>query len=378
VTPSGGERRRITKGGFRTKTDAERALGQLEQQRREGSYVEKSKVLTGAYLGQWVETVGRVRESTRASYRGHIKNHLIPALGDIPLQALTRQHVKTAYAGLRKTKDRGGGSLAAHTRWHIHLTLHNALADAVEDNLISSNPADRAMDAPAASAKPEMECWNETQLRDFLTHVKGDKLYALWRLFLTTGARRGELLGLRWDDVDLLTGRISFKVQWSKQDGVVAEGPIKTKRGRRTIDISPADVDALIAHMANQAEAQDKAGAAWHNLGLVFCRDDGRHFDPDGISSRWRRHVKASGVKKIKLHEARHTHATLMLAIEPVHVVSRRLGHASEAFTLEQYSHVLPQQQERAAARFAALVDAGSPRGGVNTASESLVRAARN
>jgi integrase len=242
VTAPGGKRRRLSKGGYRTKTDAERALGLLEQEKRDGTHVEVSKILTGEYLTRWVEGV-HVRESTRASYELHTRRHLIPAIGDTPLQALDRAAIKRAYAGLVKES---GEPLKAMTVHHVHTTLHKALEDAVEDRLISRNPADRAHKAPMAKDKPEHNVWSESQMRDFLESVRKDRLYALWRLTLMSGARRGELIGLKWSDVDLAAGTVTFTRQRSRQGKTVVEGATKTGRARRTIDIDQTTIDGLI------------------------------------------------------------------------------------------------------------------------------------
>jgi len=136
------------------------------------------------------------------------------------------------------------------------------------------------------------------------------------------------------------------------------EGPTKTGRGRRTVNLDPVTIKALEEWAAQQMTERLEWGTAYEDSGLVFTREDGLPLDPDGTSARWNRHVRASGIERITLHEARHTHATLLLkAGVPIHVVTQRLGHSSVAFTLTQYGHVLPGKQQDAAAKLAAMVD---------------------
>ena len=360
VTPVGAAKRtRITTimvggkraGVFNTKKAAEAAI-------REGTHVEASRMTTGVYLTKWAEGVN-VRASTRSSYESHVRIYLVPRLGEIPLQALERPAIRKAYANLTESGSvRTGGPLSDTTVHHIHVTLHRALEDAVEDRLIPRNPADRAHKAPKASDRPEHNVWSEGQVADFLRRVRDDRLFALWRLTLMSGARRGELIGLRWSDFDLKAETVTFTRQRSRQGGQVIEGPTKTGRGRRTVDLDSMTIQILEGWAVQQFTERIEWSDAYEDSGLVFTRENGQPLDPDGTSARWNRHVRASGLVRITIHEARHTHATLLLkAGVPIHVVSQRLGHSNVAFTLHQYGHVLPGQQQDAAAKLAAMVD---------------------
>ena len=181
---------------FDTKKQAEEAMSRVAAEIREGTYVPDSNTLVGDYLIRWVRGVD-VRASTRSSYESHVRLHLVPGLGDVALQALGRQAIKRCYAELTESGAvRDGGPLSDVTVHHIHVTLHKALEDAVEDRFIPRNPADRAHKAPNPADRPEHNVWSESQVSDFLRHAQGDRLFALWRLNLMTGARRGELIGL--------------------------------------------------------------------------------------------------------------------------------------------------------------------------------------
>jgi integrase len=178
-----------------------------------------------------------------------------------------------------------------------------------------------------------------------------------------TGMRRGEILGLRWIDVDIDHGTLAVVQARVRGDRAVETTTPKTDRGRRSIDVDPITVNHLKRHRKRQIADRLEAGPAWTETDLVFTRTDGVPLDPDVISQRFNRIVKDAGLRRIRFHDLRHTQATLWLKSgEPTHVVSRRLGHASEAFTLRQYAHVLPGQQREAALRFAELIDSdGSP-----------------
>jgi integrase len=190
--------------------------------------------------------------------------------------------------------------------------------------------------------------------------VASGELAVLWRVAAMTGMRRGEVLGLRWVDLDLRDGTLSIvQARVRGADGVAPTSP-KTERGRRLVDIDPTTAALLKRRRKQQIADKLEAGPGWIDSDLVFTRCDGAPLDPDVVSHKFNRIVKEAGLRRIRLHDLRHTQATLWLkAGVPTYVVSRRLGHASEAFTQEQYAHVLPGQQREAAIEFADLIDSG-------------------
>jgi len=348
VAPRGAQRRQVTRSGFDSRADALAALGELQGDLRSGARVDPSKLTLGQYLNRWIEAVD-LRPSTRAGYEGHIRNHITPGLGDWRLQDLDSTAIKAFYTSLT--------TLAPRTVHRVHNTLHRALEDAVEDRLISRNPADKAHTEPEADH--DMITWTADELATFLRTVREDRLYPMWRVLAMTGMRRGEVAGLRWDSVDLGAKTITVQRARVRVRGGVAEGPPKTNRGRRTIDLDDGTVDALVSWAALEVEERVAWGDEYQDGGWVFTWEDGRPLELTGISSRFARRSKAAGVPKLRLHDLRDTHATLLLkeGVAP-HVVSQRLGHSSVAFTLQVYAHVLPGQQSEAA-RVAALVDGG-------------------
>lgn len=205
----------------------------------------------------------------------------------------------------------------------------------------------------------EMKTWNAQQLKEFLASVKDERLSPLWHLLAMTGMRRGEALGLRWEDVDLEAGRLSVRRALIPMGAAVIVSEPKTAKSRRSIALDPGTVEALKAQAQRQLDDQDEWGQAWNDSGLVFTREDGEAWHPEVVSRLFRQAMKRSLLPVVRLHDPRHTHATLALrAGIHLKVVSERLGHATIAITLDTYSHAIPAMQEEAAAKIADLVSA--------------------
>jgi integrase len=203
--PLTGKRRQASKGGFRTKREAQQALNEALARLRDGIFVQPSQLTLGSFLlEEWLPAVRppRVRPSTWESYRMNAETHIVPTLGHLPLQRLTPAQLTAFYRFLLDHGHQGGGGLAAKTVRNIHGELHAALRDAVRWGHVARNVAASA-DLPKGMA-PEMHVWSPEQFRAFLDHARRDRLYAAWLLFATTGMRRGEVAGLRWPDVDAL------------------------------------------------------------------------------------------------------------------------------------------------------------------------------
>ncbi len=220
-----------------------------------------------------------------------------------------------------------------------------------------SNPADRAH--RLSKRRNEMKTWNASELATFLSSVQGDRLYGLWRLAATTGVRRGELLGLRWADVDLERATVRIVRAYVRGAGGLHYGEPKTASGRRMIALDPVTVGVVRSHRARQAEERLAWGAGYQDGDLLFARENGTPLDPDSVTGFFERIVRELRLPRIRLHDLRHTHATLALSagIHPK-VVQERLGHSSIAMTLDLYSHSIPAMQADAADRIAALIEA--------------------
>jgi integrase len=356
-----GRRKQRWHSGYRTQREAQTALTGLLSGLQRGDYVEPSKLTLRAFMGQWLDALrASVRPSTWATYQALTQTHITPALGMIPLQQLTAARLTAFYADLlEKGRLNGKGGLSPRTVRYCHATMHKALGEAVRWQLVSRNVADQAT-PPRPQAK-EMRTWTAPELRAFLAHVEGDRLYGAYILAATTGLRRGEVLGLRWRDLDMGAGRLSVTQTLITVGYAVSVSTPKTAKGRRSVALDPATVGALRAHRVAVLEERLSLGlGAPTEDGLVFTALDGSPLHPLQFSDRFERLVKAASVPRIRLHDLRHTHATLALqaGVHPK-VVSERLGHASVSITLDTYSHAIPAMQEEAAAKVAALVFGG-------------------
>jgi integrase len=202
-----------------------------------------------------------------------------------------------------------------------------------------------------------MAFWTEDVARKFLTEVRTDRLFALWALYLIRGPRRGELAGLRWDFVDLEAGSMRIERTRVLVGGHAQDSTPKTKAGVRRIGLDPGLVDIMRAHRRRQLEDKLRAGSAWTDSGFVFTDELGLPVKPDHISDRFATLCRLAGVPVIRLHDSRHTAATLMLSLgEDLKVVSKILGHTDTRITVETYQHVLPGQDDEAGARLSGMV----------------------
>jgi len=358
-------RRRETKSGFPTRKECQSATNKLLVAVEQHNYTTPTKASVKAYLKkEWLPAVkATIRPSTYGSYVQHVECHIAPHIGTVKLQKLSGSQVNALYAKLAESgKKDGKKGLSAMTIHHVHACLHKACKDAVRWGHISRNPLDAA-DPPRKKGDgiKEMQTWTKEQLKAFLAAMRDERLYALWHTIAMTGMRRGEAIGLRWSDVDLEAGRLAVRRALipNGRDVVVSEP--KTIKGRRVIAIDPGTVEVLKAQAARQLDEQNDWDETWVETGLVFTLENGKALDPESVSRYFRQAVKMSMLPPIRLHDLRHTHATLALqaGIHPK-VVSERLGHATISITLDTYSHAIPAMQEEAAALIAGLAFAES------------------
>ena len=357
-----GRRRQRWHSGFATKREASAALTEILGRVQSGAYVESSKRTVACFMREWLDSIrATVRPSTWEAYRMLAEVHIIPALGTVPIQRLTAAQLNALYADLlEKGRRDGKGGLSARSVAYVHATIRKALAEAVRWQLLTRNVADQAT-PPRQQANGDLRTWSAEELRAFLAHVEGDRLHAAYVLAATTGLRRGELLGLRWRDLDLNAGRLSVTQTLVSVNYRVSFSTPKTAKGRRSVALDAATVAALRAHRARMLEERLSLGLGAPSAdALVFTALDGSPLHPGQFSDRFDRLVKAAGVRRIRFHDLRHTYATLSLQAR-VHpkVVSERLGHSTISVTLDTYSHAVPGLQEEAAEKVAALVFGG-------------------
>ncbi len=343
---------------FHTQQDAEQFLHQCLAS-GPGAAPPNRRIRLGEYLEQWLTdyAAGAVAPTTLASYRDTVRVHLAPAkspaaLGLTPLVRLTPQAIQ----GYLTEKLKSG--LSPETIRRHYVLLHEALRHAVKWGLLTRNPADSVSQPPRRQV--EMRVWDEEQARLFLAEAKRSSAhYRLYLAALMTGMRQGELLGLRWQDVDLVLNcasiqQIFYRLSGSKKDARPGQQLFKepkSSRARRLVALAPALVEELRSSQGEQREQRRLFGRAYHDHGLVFCQADGEPLNAKNIVRRdFRRVMKRARVPRIRFHDLRHCHATLLLRQGVnLKVIQERLGHSTAALTLQIYSHVLPGMQEQAA-----------------------------
>ena len=315
------------------------------------------------YLAEWLQLQRvHLQPTTWNSYRQTIDCYLAPALGATPLDAVEPRQLERLYSELLAHGGRGGRPLALRSIRYVHAVLHKALADAVRTGLLQANISDRARlprhDPRAATIDGTVHAWTADQARRFLELSRQDHHGELWAVALGTGMRRGELLGLRHQDVDLTSGTVRVATALTLVDGRPQLKGTKTSRIRH-LHLDPHTAAALTRETTAQQSERRRAGDEWRNdLDLVFTDAVGTPLIPQRITHRFRRLVRRLPVPTIRLHDVRHTHATLLLqAGVSIKVVSERLGHATIALTMDTYAHVLPAMDRDAAERFGALLD---------------------
>lgn len=345
-----GKRRQKWSSGYPRRKDAERALSEQLARLDSGTYIDPSKLTVGDYLTtEWLPAVsGTLRPLSATRYESVIRLYITPNVGHVRLQSLSPGHLNGLYAKLAEN------GLSVATRRLVHAVVGRALRDAERWGRVQRNAARHA--DPPARGSSRATAWTASELGRFLDHVGGDPLYGLWRLAATTGMRRGELGGLTWRTLDLDRARLAVEQQLVPTRGGVSFGAPKSTRSRRTIALDAVTVDALTCHREAQLLERDFAGPAYRDLDLVFAGALGAPIHPQKLTERFAAHRKAAGMPTGTLHTLRHTAATLALSGGvPVHIVAARLGDDPKT-VLSTYAHLLPQSDELAAERVAALL----------------------
>jgi integrase len=341
IHTSKGPKRKTLYG--RTRQEVADKLARALSDRTQGLTFEAGSLKLGEYLDGWLSDVREtVRQRSWERYEQIVRVHIKPALGRVKIKALSPTHVRGLY---REKLDAG---LSRRTVQYIHTTLHKALKDAVSDGLIPRNVAEGIR--PPRPKKKEITPLDPEQARAFLAAAHEDRFEALYVLAIHCGLREGELLGLKWDDVDLETGMLRVRRTLSEtRTGYIFEPP-KNGKGR-SIKLTQAASEALRSHLERQLEEIDSSGDDYQDQGLIFPSRKGTPMNARNLTARsFKPLLKRAGLPDIRLHDLRHTCATLMLC-EGVHIklVQELLGHATIAITLDTYSHLLPGMGDEAA-----------------------------
>ena len=343
--PVTGRRRRKFKSVKGTRKDAERALTEAMHQRDSGTDLQPTKVTVAEYLERWLRDYAtpNVAPSTLLRYQ-QLVARVSARIGQVILADLRPAHIQSLYAELLKD------GLAARTVHHHHRVLREALHHAVRWQLLARNPADAA--TPPRPQRKEMKTLTATEVSQILAACSVDGQRRLVYFAIATGLRLGEILGLKWHDVDLASGQSTIlrSFQYLGKAGTHFRPP-KTGKGRRAVALSADTIAVLQAQKAAQNSRRGELGSLWVDMDLVFPGPTGAPARPYAVSSAFVRVAKGAGFAGLRFHDLRHTAATLMLkaGVHPK-IVSERLGHSTISITLDTYSHVLPDMQADAAA----------------------------
>ena len=353
-----GKRRRKWHTIHGSKRDVQRKRTEILHQLETGAYCEPAKMTVKEYLAKWLSDYAatNVSRKTHERYEEIVRNHLEPAIGNLPLPRLQPLHVQECYSGLLKSgRKNGKGGLSKRTVLHVHRLLHTALGHAVKWQLVARNVADAVQ--PPTPERKEMQALDECQTVWLFEAAQGSRLYAPILTAATTGVRRGELLAIRWPDLNLDAGNLSVRrsLEQTRKGGLKFK-ETKNRKGR-PITLPAILVRALRDHLAEQNEFKKLFGADYQDQGLVFARPDGSIWKPESFTEEYFRFARKIGVK-VRFHDLRHSHASQLLrAGVPVKVVSERLGHSAVGITLDTYSHMLPGMQEEAAQKIDAAFE---------------------
>jgi integrase len=337
----------------KTRREVDEKLTRAKADRNGGLVFDSGKLTLAEYMERWLRDSARnrLRPKTYKDYEGLTRVHIVPALGRIKLKNLTSLQVQQLYA----TKLESG--LSKRTVEYIHTVLHSALKQAVRWELVPRNVTD-SVDPPRPD-KEERPTLDLEQARQFLQTARGDRFEALYVLVIQTGMRRGELFGLRWNDLDLEQGLLHVR-QALAPDGKSFSLP-KTSQGRRKIRLTSEAVQALNRHAVAQNEERSRQGSSWQEHGLVFPSQVGTPMNPDNFVKRsYRPLLEQAGLPQMPFHCLRHTFATLMMPSGHPKVVQEMLGHSRVSTTLDIYSHASQDMQDEAVRRFESLFMAAS------------------
>ncbi|EJS59957.1 site-specific integrase [Bacillus cereus] len=342
--PETGKRRQKWFSGYKTKKEAEKDVAKKITELNEGTFIEPSKITLKDYLLEWLKVKEmEVDKSTYGGYECIVLKHLIPALGKNNLNKLNVIQIQQFYRNLTEKLSNSRIIL-------IHRILNTALNQAVAQNLIITNPARFA--AKPKKESTSIQTWTEEEVKTFLLHSQNSRYHTGYILAITTGMRLGEVLGLRWQDVDFDNHTVTIN-QTLGHDNKIKQSA-KSNSSKRTLPIPIETINALKEHHLFIKKEKLRFGNAYSDSNLIVCTMSGNFVYRDYFRKCYYKIIQKANVPKIKFHDLRHTHATLLLkqGVNPK-IVSERLGHSNISMTLSIYSHVLPNMQEDAVKNFA-------------------------
>jgi integrase len=352
---SNGKRRRKSIFG-NSQADVRKKMIDLIKQIQDGEYLEPSKMSLSAWIKYWLLNYGKLKyqQTTYDMYASLLKNHINPELGSVKLSKLTTSDLQVFYNKLTTKKTLSGGCkisnkpLSTKTIRNIHNVIHTSLEQATKENLIKQNPSKHCI-LPRVEKK-EMQTFDYKQIKTFLKAVKNDRLFVAYLIALSTGLRRGEILGLRWRDVNFVNNTIHINQQIVKTDKEIIIKDLKTKLSNRVLDIPPTTMKELKLHQTRQKKEKLLCGSGWVKTGLVFTDEIGQLIKPDAFYKAFKKILKEIELPDIRLHDLRHSYA-LMCLQEGVEIktLQETLGHYSASFTLDFYGHASKQMKKESA-----------------------------
>lgn len=341
--PVTNKRRQKSKGGFRTKKECEKALAEIITKLENGQYFEIKKTNVREYLNYWLDAYAKisVAPSTYTRYN-QFATTIIQYLGNVSLEKLKPADIQHFYTELTKKS-----KLSNNTILKIHRMFHLSLKHAVQWQILFYNPTNNVK-APKFT-KSEMKVWTSETADNFLKDIKDTTLYLPVMLAITTGMRQGEIAALKWKNVNFENGFISVTHNMQRIENRYELKKPKTAKSKRSIAMMDLTIKELKKHKTFQKELLLSMGKHLDDDNFICCWDDGSPYTPHYISDNFRKYVSKLQYPKIRFHDLRHTHATMLLSkgVNPK-IVSERLGHSTVSITLDTYSHVLPNMQKEA------------------------------
>ncbi|MBM7604009.1 integrase [Metabacillus crassostreae] len=337
-----GKRKQKKKRGFNTQKEAKQALTEVQDKINKGTYVEPSNMFLKDFLEEWFRSKrNEIGIQTQGIYQIYLNNYIIPNIGDLKLSSLETIKLQTFINDLSEN------GYSAGTIKKVYNILSNSLSHAHDLELIPKNYAQKVK-IPRVNNKKEITIWNSKQISTFLNIAKSENMFLIFHLALTTGMRQGEILGLRWKDVNFEKGFLKVSQTLSHDGKTFIEGA-KSKTSIRTIPLSRNTLELLKQHKSFLENIKNEYNGVFNPNNLVNFSQVGTAINPANVRRTFNRIIKNANLPKIRFHDLRHTHATLLLSegINPK-VISERLGHSNIKITLDIYSHVLPTMQEEA------------------------------
>lgn len=354
-----GKTKQVWSSGFTSEKEAKLARDKARASVGNGTFITPSKTTVEEFLNRWIDIHSlTLKPTTEAEYRARVRLYLIPHLGKIPLEKLRPIDIQGMYVALIQGGGKDGRALSAKSVSNIGAVLKKSLQYAFDvENLVSRNVASRVPSPKGESARNST--WSSRELNLFLEGMSEHRLCAFFRLAAFTGARRSEILGLKWEDFDSENKRISIeRVRVKSRTGVAELKSTKGGDGRRLISLDDKTVEIVKTHRKRQREERLLLGSSWSDTGYMFVQADGLPIDPDTPSQLFTKSRKRLGLSEQRLHDLRHVHATeLLRAGVPLHVVADRLGHRDAMVTATIYAHVRADQAESVADIFAKAVE---------------------